>query len=130
MAPECWATLNQEKQFEEHQIAALIMPLFPHFYLSLGKCSANSRHHKPLVELRCKQRHCCSLHSQCVVLGLTLTLIRKIPWANPLSRSLHCQTLGLEGGKSRERGRAALLLFDLAHRVPHPHWDNWWEFWG
>lgn len=62
MAPQCWATLTQEKQFEEDKIATLIMPLFPHFYLSLGKFSANSRHHKPLLEARCKQRlHVASL---------------------------------------------------------------------
>lgn len=56
MAPECWATLTQEKQFEEDKIATLIMALFSHFYLSLGKFSANSRQHKPLLEPRCKQR--------------------------------------------------------------------------
>lgn len=55
MALECWATLTQEKQFED-KIATLIMPLFPHFYLSLGEFSANSRHHKPLLEPWCKQR--------------------------------------------------------------------------
>lgn len=88
MAPECWATLTQEKQFEEDKIATLIMPLFPHFYLSLGKFSANSRHHKPLLEARCRQRlHVALLlfHSQRVGLGLTLTLIRKSPWAGPFS---------------------------------------------
>lgn len=56
MALECWATLTEEKQFEEDKIAALIMSLFPHFYLSLGKFSANSRHHRPLPEPRRKRR--------------------------------------------------------------------------
>lgn len=50
MAPERWATLTLEKQFEEDKIATLIMPLSPHFYISLGKFSANCRHHKPLLE--------------------------------------------------------------------------------